>query len=457
MSKETIRSYSLSKLASSIQTVLAKSYTHSYWVKAEIHKLNYYPHSGHCYPELIEKKDNKVVAQFRSTLWADTFLRLSGKFKHYTGEEISDNMSVLIQVRVNYQPVYGISLNIIDIDPSFSLGSLEKEKQETIEHLMRKGLFQKNKSLSLPDLPNRAAIISVSTSKGYHDFLSVINEKLAYFNFSHELFPALLQGERAMQSISEQLKIISSRSSDFDLVYIIRGGGGETGLHSYNKLELAEQVAHCPIPVVTGIGHATNETVVEMISKVNRITPTEVANFTVDLFLSAERRFENIQDHIEHLVLNQVREESNRLNQLHQVIMRQVQWHQKSSLLKLEQHSRDIQQMMQWKLSEKHQTLSFLEKLIGKKSFYLLDYQKNKVLSLSNILADKFDEKGKKELEKLNTLSRFIQAVDPQTVLKRGFSITRHKGDIVTDKAKVKTGDIIETQLSKGMIKSNIK
>lgn len=457
MSKGSFKPYSLSRLAGSIQSVLVKTYNQSYWVKAEIHKLNYYPHSGHCYPDLIEKKDHKVVAQFRSTLWADTFLRLNGKFKQDTGEEIGDNMNVLIQVRVNYQPVYGVSLNIIDIDPTHSLGSLEKEKQETIKQLMNKGIFHKNKSLPLPDLPNRVAIISVSTSKGYHDFLSIVNKKLLNFNFKHELFPALLQGEKAARSISEQLELIARRSSEFDLICIIRGGGGETGLHSYNKLELAEKVANCPLPVVTGIGHATNETVVEMIAAVNRITPTEVANYNVDLFLNAERRFLDVNSHIINSVQNEIKGETQRINQIHHYIGRQVQWHQTNNLLKLDQLSNTLRHKMLWKLSEKHLILDSLSKDIKTGSSHLLDYQKNRTQYFSKIISEDFNKICVKENENLKALSRFIKAVDPQKVLKRGFSITRHQGKVITSSQGLQSGEIIETQLSNGRIKSTVE
>ncbi|MDO9028037.1 MAG: exodeoxyribonuclease VII large subunit, partial [Candidatus Roizmanbacteria bacterium] len=257
---------SLLEVTQSIQKTLSERYKSSFWVKAEMNKLNLYPQSGHCYPDLVEKKDGKVIAQMRATLWKDDYIRINNSFQRILKEPLKNGVQILFSAKITFDPAYGLALRIIDIDPSFSLGELEREKQETIERLKKEGIFNKNKEQKLPLLPQRIAIISVETSKGYADFLKIIDENSWGYKFFHFLFPAFLQGEKAIESIGHQLKRIEKVKSHFDVVAIIRGGGGDVGLSCYNNYQLASEVALFPIPVITGIGHATNETVLEMLA-----------------------------------------------------------------------------------------------------------------------------------------------------------------------------------------------
>ena len=260
--------FSLLEVTRSIQKTIAERYKSSYWIKAELNKLNYYRQSGHCYPELVEKQNGKIVAQIRSNLWKDDYLKIDNNFKRVLNETLKDGIKILFLASISFHPEYGLNLRIIDIDPSFTLGDLEKEKQETIKKLKDEDLFNKNKLLILPTLPQRIAIISVETSKGYADFLQVFEQanKSWRYKFFHMLFPSLLQGDNAVPSIIKQLNRIKKVINHFDVVAIVRGGGGDIGLSCYNNYNLAKEVALFPIPVITGIGHATNETVTEMIS-----------------------------------------------------------------------------------------------------------------------------------------------------------------------------------------------
>ena len=281
--------FSLLEVANSIQKTINARYTSSYWVKAEMNKLNHYSHSGHCYPELVEKKDNKVIAEMRAVLWKGNFDKINAQFLKTLNEPLKDGIKILFLTQINFDPKYGISLNILDIDPSYTLGDLEKEKQQNIIRLKKENLFDKNKTLQLPLIPQRIAIISVETSKGYADFLNVIDNNQWNYKFFHMLFPSLLQGDRAPSNIIEQLNKIRKVKHHFDLVAIIRGGGGDIGLASYNNYDLAKTVASFPLPVLTGIGHATNETVTEMVAHSNHITPTNLAEslFKVSRFFSS--------------------------------------------------------------------------------------------------------------------------------------------------------------------------
>ena len=276
--------FSLLEVTSSIQKTLALRYTSSFWVMAEMNKLNYYPQSGHCYPDLVEKMDGKVIAQLKSTLWRDDYNRINDRFLSVVKSPLKDGIRILFCARVTFDSMHGLALRITDIDPVFSLGELEREKQESIALLKKDGLFDLNRTLPFPLLPKRLAIISVETSKGYADFRKMIDGNQYGYRFSYHLFPSLLQGDRAIDSILSQLGRIRKVVSHFDVVAIIRGGGGEVGLSCFNDFRLSREIARFPLPVITGIGHATNETVVEMVAYRNAITPTELAGYLLQKF-----------------------------------------------------------------------------------------------------------------------------------------------------------------------------
>ena len=210
--------FSLIEVTISIQKAIAERYKSVFWVKAEMNKLNHYSHSGHCYPELVEKSDGRVIAQMKSNLWKTDFDRINHNFLKVLKEPLKDGIKILFCASISFDPVHGLGLRILDIDPSFSLGELEKEKQETLERLKREGIFQSNKLLKLPVLPQRIAVISVETSKGYSDFLKVIEHNPWGYKFFKFLFPSLLQGERSIASICSQLERIKNVRHHFDVV-----------------------------------------------------------------------------------------------------------------------------------------------------------------------------------------------------------------------------------------------
>ena len=213
--------YTLLEVARSIRKTVSERYRQTYWIRAELNKLNYYKHSGHCFPELLEKQDGKVLAQMRSTIWNENYLRINRKFLDVLKEPLKDGVKILFEAAIVFDPVFGLSLHIHDIDPSYTLGDLEKEKQETIKKLRDEALFSKNKMLPLSLLPQRIAIISVSSSKGYSDFLKIIESNSRGYRFFHLLFPSLLQGEKAVSSMIGQLKKIYQVRTHFDAVAII--------------------------------------------------------------------------------------------------------------------------------------------------------------------------------------------------------------------------------------------
>ena len=427
--------FSLLEVANSIQKTISTRYTSSYWVKAEMNKLNHYSHSGHCYPELVEKKDNKVIAEMRAVLWKGNFDKINAQFLKTLNEPLKDGIKILFLTQINFDPKYGISLNILDIDPSYTLGDLEKEKQQNIIRLKNENLFDKNKTLQLPLIPQRIAIISVETSKGYADFLNVIDNNQWNYKFFHMLFPSLLQGDKAPSNIIEQLHKIRKVNHHFDLVAIIRGGGGDIGLASYNNYDLAKAVASFPLPVLTGIGHATNETVTEMVAHSNHITPTKLAesllqkfhDFSVPVQRAEEQiiyqarmvlnenkfNLKNEMKFFKSLTQNILNQNNSLLNQLPITLSREIKNLIKENKLYLDQNSEHIKKDAQ----------------------QLLKYQK----------------------QKLDSLEKNVEILDPKNVLKRGFSITKFNGKSIKNPKGLEIGQSVETILYEGELISKIE
>jgi len=253
-------------------------------------------------------------------IWKDDFERINRKFISITKEPIKDGITILLYCRINFDALYGLSLRIIDIDPLFTLGELERERQETIKKIKEEGLWDKNKKLKLPLLPQRLAIVSVQTSKGYSDFMNIIQQEEKNYKIFTFLFPSLLQGDNAVESMILSLDTIELVKEHFDAVLIMRGGGGDIGLSCYNNYNLVKRIATFPLPVLTGIGHSTNETVSEMVSNRNSITPTDLADFILSCFKSFD---DNLNELKHKLFLNstkRIEREEQILNQYNQVL-----------------------------------------------------------------------------------------------------------------------------------------
>src|SRR5690606_15405634 len=195
--------FSLVEVARSIQKTISGRYKSAYWVKAEMNKLNHYSHSGHCYPELVEKRDGQVIAEMRSVLWKADYQRINAQFLSTTKEPLKNGITILFQATISYDPLYGLTLRMLDIDPVHALGELQREKLESIDRLKKEGIFAANQALSFPVVPKRLAIISVETSKGYADFLKILQHNPWGYRFEQTLFPALLQGDKAVGAITD--------------------------------------------------------------------------------------------------------------------------------------------------------------------------------------------------------------------------------------------------------------
>ena len=404
--------YSLFEVSKSIEKTISKRYKSSFWLKTEMNKLNHYSHSGHCFPELVEKKDGIVITQMKSFLWKYDFTRINNQFMSVLKEPLKDGINILCLVEVNYDIKYGISLKILDIDPSYSLGELEKEKQLTISKLKSLDLFDKQKTINFPTLPKKIAIISVETSKGYADFIKILNENPNKYVFEHQLFPSILQGDKATKNIVSQLKKIQNQEINFDLVAIIRGGGGEVGLASFNDLNLCKEISSFKLPIITGIGHATNITVTEQVAYFNAITPTELASFLIQKY---------------DLLHNKLSENLNRISLSYKQTI----------------------------ISNKENIESLINRTIQKSKLTLL-LNDNKLEMFFIKLKNAIDNSIKKELTNLNIKELFIKHNNPERILKKGYSITTKEGKVIKN-INLKKNDLIESLFNDKVIISKIE
>lgn len=274
-----MKQYSLLELCHCIDETLCAELSEAYWVTAEIASLS---ERGHCYMELVEKSANhSIAARVRATCWSHVYHVLAPFFAQETGQILSVGMQVLLQVEVNFHAVYGLSLNVVNIDPIFTIGALARERQQTIQRLKDEGVIDMQQSLSIPTLPRRIAIISSADAAGYGDFLHQLNYNKAGYRFHTQLFPALMQGEQSPASIIQALGDIACHIDAYDLVVIVRGGGATSDLRNFDDYNLANHCAQFPLPILSGIGHTRDISVVDMVVHTSLKTPTAVAEWLI--------------------------------------------------------------------------------------------------------------------------------------------------------------------------------
>jgi len=295
------------------------------WITAEIGELKMHS-SGHCYLEFVSyrEKGHAVAAKARGTIWSSTFRLLKPYFETTAGVALASGLNVLVKVQVSFSAIYGLSLNVLDIDPSFTVGELELKRQQTIARLKDEGCFDMNSSLQIPSLPRRIAIVSFSTAAGYRDFMKQLHGNEGGFRFHTELFAAQMQGEEAPGSIVAALENIASREMEFDAVAIIRGGGAAMDLVCFDDYTLAVNIAQFPLPVVTGIGHDHDFHIADMVAHTWLKTPTAAADFFVDAFMQQYQFIMHLFQRISLTLAQKISIERQRLLQLHNSMAQSV-------------------------------------------------------------------------------------------------------------------------------------
>ena len=437
--------FTLQQVVRSIKKTLEDRYTQNYWVKAEMHKLNRYP-SGHAFPELVQKDENKIVAQITGTIWKQQLERINTKFIEVVKEPLREGTTLLLLVKINYSETFGLGLQILDIDPSFSLGELQKQREETLRKLAKEGLLNLNQKLHFPLLPKRVAIISADSSKGLSDFLQVLQEnEKSYFIFTH-LFNAYLQGDVAVQSIISALKKIKRVKDHFDIVIIVRGGGAEVGMTCYNNYDLCKAIAEFPLPVLTGIGHSTNLNVAEMVSFRNEITPTKLAEFLLQTFREFEQETKRLnREMIAHSL--------QLIDKTKQDFNGQVRVFKHASLRFTDSLKNELnQQIIELKNTTRYFLKNENDAVLSLKNDYrivtkeIITAERNTLSLISKPIKGSllhFFERKESDLEQLE---KTVNILNPSNVLQRGYSLTLLNGKILSAKNKPKKGDLIESK-----------
>ncbi len=452
---DTPKIFTLQQVVSSIRKTIEERYQQYYWVKAEMHKLNRFA-SGHCFPELLQKEDGKIVAQIRGTIWNHQFEQINQRFIQVVKEPLKEDTTLLMQVKVTFHESYGLSLQIVDIDPNYALGELQRERQETLRKLQKEGLINANQQLQFPLLPKRVAIISADSSKGLSDFMQVLDKNEWNYSFFTMLFPAYLQGDNAASSIITQLERIKKVLHYFDVVVIVRGGGGEVGLSCYNNYELCKAIASFPLPVLTGIGHSTNLTVAEMIAFRNAITPTELGDFLLQAFHNFSEPLKDALKSIKYYAVAKVEDEKTDLNNLSKHFKNGAQQSLYNNHQKLIAQSREVGSNVRYNLQHNRQKIERLTQNTLRESVHIFQREQEKIELIKDGIPRMLKSAIFQENNRLDNLFHSVQLMDPINVLKRGFSITTINGKTLKDGNKGQKGDEIVTKTANFNIKSTI-
>ena len=382
-----------------------------YWVEAELSECR--ETRGHCYMELIQKDELSAtpVAKAPAKCWANKWLTIRPYFERITGQQLHAGMKVLLQVYPQFHEAYGFSWIVNDIDPTYTIGDMARKRQEIIKKLKDEGVFDLQKELQLPMFCQRIAVISSQTAAGYGDFCNQLADNPYGFKFETQLFPATMQGEGVEQSIINALERIYD--TDYDCVVIIRGGGATSDMSGFDTLALAENVANFPIPIITGIGHERDESILDMVSHTRVKTPTAAAAFLIEHLKEVLDVIDNSQDRI----------------------------------------TRYAQQ----KLTTLNSQLAIVSESIPRLFSLVKTRQESKLDIFEQRMRTSIDRRLTSESHKLELISEKLKALDPTLLLARGYSITMHNGHAVKDASTLPPGTEIETRLAKGTIHSIIK
>ena len=303
--------YSLKELCDWIQEIVENDLPDRYWVCAEIASMSV---RGHCYMELVEKAENGILAaKVRATCWNNVYNLLSAYFVQETGQSLHVGLQVMLEVSVEFHAVYGLSLNVWNIDPTYTLGDLAKQRQATIQQLTEDGVMDLQKALQIPSLPRRVAVISSADAAGYGDFCDQLKHNRFGFKFHVQLYPAVVQGDTAARSVVQALNSIAALEEEWDVVVIIRGGGASTDMSCFDDYNLASHCAQFPLPIIAGIGHTRDVSVVDMVVHTSVKTPTAAAEWLIERVAEQVERVGSLMLRLQRATQNAVSREKNRL------------------------------------------------------------------------------------------------------------------------------------------------
>lgn len=448
----------ISKLNDQISKVLLETFYDSVWVTAEINHISL-NRSGHCYLELIDKNENSdnITAQARGTIWANTFRMLKPYFEQTTGQAFTEGIKVLIKTKVNFHKLYGLSLNILDIDPSYTLGDLARKRKEILKKLVATGMMELNKSHTLPVAIKKIAVISSESAAGYEDFMNELKHNEYNYKFDCKLFEAFMQGSKTESSVLNALNSINDEIENFDVVAVLRGGGSKADLSAFDNFEIASYIMQFPIPVFTGIGHERDESVCDIVANLSLKTPTATADFIVSHNRNFEERIESIFDSVHDYAAEffsdnklLIRDISTKIS----LAVPKIIKNQNEILNKISYHSHiKAKRFLQSKENFLNNKTHLLKTLSPSKIIQKREQLNNLQHWLGNSPISMIRHK-KAELERY---SQLIRITDPKQVLKRGYSITSINGKAMKSASQISSGSILQTKLYNGIVFSKVE
>ena len=410
---DTMESMTLLELNGRVKSSLQFSMPDAYWVQAEISGIS--PSGqGHCYLELVQKDPTgrTFLAKAKANIWRGTWMRLKPYFEAETGQTLQVGMKVLLQVSVTFHEVYGYSLVVLDIDPTYTMGDMARRRKEILEQLTRDGVIGLNHELDIPALPHRIAVISSATAAGWGDFRNQLENNLYGFRFYVKLFPALMQGDEVERSVISALDAVAARRDDFDIVVIIRGGGAVSELSCFDSYNLAYNIANFPLPVITGIGHERDDTVADVVAHTKVKTPTAAAEFIINMALDCAQELEGLTRRMSDAITGRMNAENVRLERLSQKLP------------------------------------SLFAVLMTRQEQILENYLMRSLTGIRNILTQ--------NTHKLELFEKSLSGADPVQILRKGYSITRCNGKVVTGASDLNRGDRLTTVFADGKVESEI-
>lgn len=403
----------LLELNGRVKSTLQFEMPDAYWVQAEISGIS--PSGqGHCYLELVQKDSTgkTFLAKAKANIWRGTWMRLKPFFESQTGESLKVGMKVLLQVTVTFHEVYGYSLVVQDIDPTYTMGDMARRRKEILEQLAKDGVIGLNHELEIPALPNRIAVISSATAAGWGDFRDQLSKNIYGFRFYVKLFPALMQGDDVERSVIAALDSVAARRDDFDIVVIIRGGGAVSELSCFDSYNLAYNIANFPLPVITGIGHERDDTVADVVAHTKVKTPTAAAEF----------------------IINRVFDSASALEELTRRMSDAITGRMNAEIIRMERLSQKLPSLFAVLKARQEQVLE---------SVWM-----RSVNGIRNMITLR--------THKLEIIDKTLAAADPVVILKRGYSLTRLNGRVVKEARELKKGDRLTTAFADGCVESEI-
>lgn len=406
------RTFTLLELNRMVRETIERQMDGKYWVEAELSDLH---DRNHCYMELVENDPfgPTPLAKARAVCWANRWTALRSKFERQTQQQLRPGIKVRMMVTPTFHETYGFAYQVSDIDPDYTLGDIVRKRMEIIRQLKEAGIFDLQRELVLPRFAQRIAVISSAQAAGYGDFCHQIDDNSYGLSFSHELFAAIMQGEQVEQSVIAALDRINARIDEFDVVVIIRGGGATTDMSGFDTLALAENVANFPLPIITGIGHDRDECILDMVSYMRVKTPTAAAAFLIDHLSEVYAALVSARERISRIAERHLAYEKMRLKQL----------------------------------ADRIPTLFALTR----------ERQTKRIDALAHRLDSAATQRLERERHRLQLVAQRAQAQDPIHILRRGYSITLHNGHALRSGDELADGDIIETRLEQGTLKSEIR